>query len=111
MTRYPPPLRKGDLIALIAPSSPLGPDRPVEEIARRVEALGFRARIGDSCRRETACGYAAAPAEVRAARILGGDAVGMWSGPETSTPPSRTPRSGPSGASGAAAPPGSSRLC
>lgn len=96
MTRYPPPLRKGDLIALIAPSSPLGPDRPVEEIARRVEALGFRARIGDSCRGETA---AATPPRRRR------------SGPETSTPPSRTPRSGPSGASGAAAPPGSSRLC
>lgn len=69
MTCYPPPLRKGDLIALIAPSTPLGPDRPVEEIARQVEALGFRARIGDSCRRETACGYAAAPASVRAGDI------------------------------------------
>ena len=65
----PPPLRRGDLIVLTAPSSPLGPDRPVEDVARRVEALGFRVRIGDSCRGRTACGYAAAPAAVRAAEL------------------------------------------
>ncbi len=67
--RFPPPLRRGDLIALTAPSSPLGPDRPVEDIARQAEALGFRVRIGDSCRQETVCGYAAAPAAVRAADL------------------------------------------
>lgn len=63
---YPPPPRPGDLIALICPSSPPMEGRPIEEIARSVEALGFRVRLGESCRSGTECGYAAAPASVRA---------------------------------------------
>lgn len=47
---FPPKLRRGDLVALVSPASPLPPDQPVEEIARAVERLGLRVRIGDSCR-------------------------------------------------------------
>ncbi len=63
---FPPRLKKGDLVALVSPSSPLTADQPVEQIASAVEELGFRVRIGDSCRTSTPCGYSAAPAAVRA---------------------------------------------
>ncbi|MDE6879814.1 MAG: LD-carboxypeptidase [Oscillospiraceae bacterium] len=59
----------GGTVLLTAPSSPLSKDQPVEAIARAMEALGFRVRIGDSCRGSAPCGYAAAPPEVRAADI------------------------------------------
>lgn len=62
---FPPMLRRGELVALVSPSSPLPPDQPVEAIARKVEELGYRVRIGRSCCGATPCGYAAAPAEVR----------------------------------------------
>lgn len=64
---FPPKPPRGGTILLTAPSSPLAEDQPVEEIARAVEGLGFRVRIGDACRAgPTASGYAAAPAAVRA---------------------------------------------
>ena len=66
---YPPAPRPGDLIALVCPSSPLAEGKPVEAIAEAVEALGFRVRIGASCRSGTDCGYAAAPASVKARDI------------------------------------------
>ncbi len=61
----PPVLKKGDTIALISPSSPLPQDQPVEAIAAAIEKMGYRVWIGESCRGSAACGYAAAPAEVR----------------------------------------------
>ena len=66
---YPPAPRPGDLIALVCPSSPLAEGKPVEVIAEAVEALGFQVRIGASCRSGTDCGYAAAPASVKARDI------------------------------------------
>lgn len=68
---FPPSLQPGDTVLLMSPSSPLTAEQPVEEIARRVEALGFRARIGASCRCRTDRGYAAAPPEVRAGDLNG----------------------------------------
>jgi len=67
--RFPPKLKKGDMLALISPSSPLQAQEPVEAIAAAVEALGFRVWIGDSCRGSAACGYAAASPEIRARDI------------------------------------------
>ena len=78
---FPPPLKPGGTVLLAAPSSPLAESQPVEAIAGAVEALGYRVRVGASCRGTSPCGYAAAP-------------------PLT-----------PSGASGAAAPPGSCPGC
>ena len=80
---FPPPLPPGGTVFLTAPSSPLTPEQPVEDIAAAVEALGFRVRIGDACRAGgTARGYAAAPPRVRAAdlnRAFGDPAVdGVW---------------------------------
>ena len=66
---YPPAPRPGDLIALVCPSSPLAEGKSVEVIAEAVEALGFQVRIGASCRSGTDCGYAAAPASVKARDI------------------------------------------
>lgn len=67
--QFPPRLKKGDTILLVSPSSPLSADQPVEAIAAEVEKLGFRVKIGDSCRGSTPSGYAAAPPEVRAADL------------------------------------------
>lgn len=66
---FPPGLERGGLVALVSPSSPLAASQPVEEIAEAVERLGFRVRIGNSCRHGDPCGYAAAPAAVRAGDI------------------------------------------
>lgn len=66
---FPPALKRGDLVALVAPSSPLAGERDAESVARAVEGLGLRARVYPSCRARTACGYAAAPPEVRAEDI------------------------------------------
>ena len=63
--RFPQKLRKGDILALISPSSPLQAQEPVEAIAAAVEALGFRVWVGDSCRGAAPSGYAAASPEVR----------------------------------------------
>ena len=69
---FPNKLRKNDTILLVAPSSPLPPDQTPELVAEAVERLGFRVKIGASCHAETAKGYSAAPAELRAADINGG---------------------------------------
>lgn len=69
---FPPRLKKGDTILLVSPSSPLSEKEPVERIAAHVESLGFRVKIGASCRSASASGYAAAPAEVKAADLNGG---------------------------------------
>ena len=66
---FPPKLERGDLVALVSPSSPLTADQPIETIASAVESLGFRVWIGDSCRCADPSGYAAAPAAVRARDI------------------------------------------
>lgn len=64
---FPKKLTSGGTVLLAAPSSPLAKDQPVEEIARAVEALGFRVKIGASCRSgPTPSGYAAASPAVRA---------------------------------------------
>ncbi len=57
---------------LVSPSSPLSKDQPVEVIAAAVEKLGFRVRIGNSCRSSSPNGYAAAPPALRAADLNGG---------------------------------------
>ena len=44
---FPKKLPQGGTVLLTALSSPLAEDQPVEEIARAVERLGLRARIGD----------------------------------------------------------------
>lgn len=62
----PPRLQKNDVIFLTAPSSPLQKEPFVEEIAHAVEGLGFRVRIGDTCRSAAPCGYAAASPQSRA---------------------------------------------
>ena len=79
---FPPKLKKGDTILLVSPSSPLKAEEPVERIARAAEERGYRVRIGDSCRGQTACGYAAASPEIRARDINGGfadpDIKAIW---------------------------------
>lgn len=67
--KFPQKLKKGDMILLVSPSSPLSKDQPVGEIAAAIENLGYRVKIGDSCRDSTSSGYAAAPASVRAADL------------------------------------------
>ena len=80
--RFPPELKRGDTVLLVSPSSPLTEDQPIEKIAEAVEGLGFRVRIGESCRRATPRGYAAAPAAVRAGDITAAfaapDIRGVW---------------------------------
>ena len=66
---FPSKLQKNDTVLLAAPCSPLPPDQTPELVAEAVERLGFRVKIGASCRAETARGYSAAPAEVRARDI------------------------------------------
>ena len=63
---FPPTLERGDTVLLVSPSSPLTEKQPIEDVARAVEDMGYRVRIGDSCREKTACGYAAASPETRA---------------------------------------------
>lgn len=64
---FPPKLPPGGTILLAAPSSPLPADQPVERIAHELESMGFQVKIGASCLAgPTPCGYAAAPAAVRA---------------------------------------------
>ena len=41
----------------------------MQEIQNAVMSLGFRVCLGESCRCETDCGYAAAPASVKAQDI------------------------------------------
>lgn len=66
---YPPPPRPGGLVALVCPSSPLSEKESIADIQNAVESLGFRVRLGESCRSGTDCGYAAAPASVKARDI------------------------------------------
>ena len=79
---FPPLLQKGDAVLLVSPSSPLTEKQPIEDVARAVEDMGYRVRIGDSCREKTACGYAAASPETRARDINEGfadpDIKGIW---------------------------------
>lgn len=68
--QFPSAPQAGDLIALVSPSSPLLESGvSIEEVAASVEALGFRTRIGASCRGAAASGYAAADPSVRAQDI------------------------------------------
>ena len=53
---FPPLLQKGDAVLLVSPSSPLTEKQPIEDVARAVEDMGYRVRIGDSCREKTAKG-------------------------------------------------------
>lgn len=66
---FPCELKQGGTVLLVAPSSPLTPEQPVEDIAAAVERLGFRVVIGASCTaRPSACGYTVPP-KVRAEDI------------------------------------------
>lgn len=69
---YPPALHRGGTVLLVAPSSPLSEKEPIEAIAAGVEKLGYVPVIGESCRAGHPCGYAAAPAEVKARDIMRG---------------------------------------
>lgn len=87
---FPCPLQAGGTVLLVAPSSPLSPDQPVEAVAQAVERLGFRVVVGASCTAApSASGYAAAPPQVRAADIHRGfadpaiDAIWCVRGGET----------------------------
>lgn len=64
---YPNKLRKGDLIGLISPSSPVKPER-IDECAAVLTAMGYRVKEGKGCRLRHH-GYLAGPDEVRAADI------------------------------------------
>lgn len=79
---FPPMPETGSTIKLVAPSSPLSAEQPIESIAESVERLGFQVQIGASCRSSTPCGYAAAPPELRAADINAGfsdpDVSAIW---------------------------------
>ena len=66
---FPPKLEKGGTVLLTAPSSPLTDGQPIAGIAAGIEGLGFRVRVGESCRASTARGYAAAPPELRAQEL------------------------------------------
>ena len=66
---FPCELRQGGTVLLVAPSSPLTADQPVENIAAAVERLGFRVVIGASCTAQaSASGYTVSP-RVRAEDI------------------------------------------
>ena len=67
--QFPSMPEAGGTILLAAPSSPLTGGQSVEAIAEAVERLGFRVRIGASCRASAPCGYAAAPPALRASDI------------------------------------------
>ena len=54
--RFPKKLEQGNTVLLVSLSSPLAADQPVEAIAAAVENLGFRVRIGESCRASTPSG-------------------------------------------------------
>lgn len=60
------PLADGDLIGLVAPSSP-STGEAVEGAVRAVEKMGFSVRLGRSC--HAALGYMAGPEELRAADL------------------------------------------
>lgn len=87
---FPCELKKSGTVLLVAPSSPLTADQPVEAIAGAVEKLGFRVGIGASCLAPPApSGYAAASPQIRAEDINRGfadpsiDAIWCVRGGET----------------------------
>ena len=66
---FPCSLKPGGTVLLVAPSSPLTEDQPLEAIAQAVERLGFRVVIGQSCLAQpSSSGYTTPPA-VRAEDI------------------------------------------
>lgn len=67
--RFPSELKKGGTVALVSPSSPLSEQENVDLLAAAVEELGYRVRIGASCRGAASCGYSAASPELRAADL------------------------------------------
>ena len=66
---FPCELRQGGTVLLIAPSSPLTEDQPVEAVAAAVERLGFRVEIGASCTAEPSPSGYTVPPEIRAGDI------------------------------------------
>lgn len=66
---FPAKLQPGDTVALIAPSSPLLPGHQTSDSISAIQSLGYRVWEGESLYSSTPCGYAAAPAEVRARDI------------------------------------------
>lgn len=63
---YPAPLKKGDTVALLAPSGPCDPAR-LEPSVNALSSYGLRVRVMDSCRGDH--GYLAAEDSVRAADV------------------------------------------
>lgn len=69
---YPPAFHPGDTVALVATSSPPSPQNAAETVARTVAALerrGYRVWRAPSLGVATERGYAAAPADMRAADL------------------------------------------
>ncbi len=64
---YPNQLKKGDTIGIIAPSSPVAPDR-VDKCIELLESMGYRVKTGKGCKMEYH-GYLAGIDEVRAEDI------------------------------------------
>lgn len=68
---FPQPPKKGDIVAVVAPSSLSKANRgELPEVLEGVRSLGYRVRAGESLYGSTAKGYAAAPAEVRARDLM-----------------------------------------
>ena len=66
---FPCELKQGGTVLLVAPSSPLVPDQPVEAIAAAVERLGFRVVIGASCTAQPAASGYTVSSKIRAEDI------------------------------------------
>lgn len=67
--RKPPRLRKGDLIALVSPASPIADPSRIERGARYLESLGYRTVLGKNIL--ASHGYLAGTDEDRAADLNG----------------------------------------
>ena len=59
----PARIRKGDLVGVLAPASPIGDPARIEQGVRYLEGLGYRVRVGESVRNEH--GYLAGTDEER----------------------------------------------
>lgn len=66
-TTYPPKLKKGDLIGIISPSSPIADPSRIERGVRYLESLGYRALVGENVGKTN--GYLAGTDEQRVADL------------------------------------------
>lgn len=66
-TTYPPKLKKGDLIGIISPSSPIADPSRIEKGVRYLESLGYRVLVGENVGKTN--GYLAGTDEQRVADL------------------------------------------